>query len=49
MALKAPQSVSPNVVFFVVTALFIVWMQRNGRWKLLVGAMDGSFQVRTRA
>lgn len=42
-------NVNPNVAFFVVTALFIVWMQRNGRWKLVVGAMDGTLQVRSRA
>ncbi len=39
-------NVSPNYVFFVSTALFVVWMQRNKRWSLLIGAMNGTYTVR---
>ena len=39
-------NVSPNYVFFVSTALFVVWMQRNKRWALLSGAMSGKYTVR---
>ena len=39
-------NVSPNYVFFMSGALFVVWMQRHKRWSLLVGAMDGSYGIR---
>ena len=39
-------NVSPNYVFFVSAALFAVWMQRNKRWTLFVGAMNGTYTVR---
>lgn len=45
--MNLPKSVSPNYVFFISTALFIVWMQRKGRWNLLVGAMDGTYRIRS--
>lgn len=40
-------SVSPNYVFFVSFALFAVWMQRNKRWTLMYGAMDGTYKLRS--
>jgi len=41
-----PRSVPPNAMFFTVLALFVIWMQRNKRWSLFVGAADGSLGVR---
>ncbi|HEY1645941.1 MAG TPA: hypothetical protein VGF75_06275 [Candidatus Saccharimonadales bacterium] len=35
-----------NYALGVSAALFIVWMQRNKRWGLVVKAMDGTYKVR---
>jgi hypothetical protein len=45
--MNVPSSVNPNYVFFVSMALFIVWMQRNGRWNLMIGTMDGTYKIRS--
>lgn len=38
--------VSPNAVFFVSFALFIVWMQRHKRFHLMIGAMNGTYKIK---
>jgi hypothetical protein len=38
--------VSPNAVFFVTGSLFIVWMQRNGRWSNLLKVMNGQYAIK---
>lgn len=42
-------TVTPNMVFFVDFALFLVWMQRHHRFTLLIGAMDGTYKIRPTA
>jgi len=39
-------NVSPNYAFFVSFALFVVWMQRNKRWALMIHTMDGTYTIR---
>jgi hypothetical protein len=36
-----------NYALGVSIALFIVWMQRNKRWALMLRAMDGTYKVRS--
>lgn len=43
--MQVPQ-VSPNAVFFVTGGLFIVWMQRNGRWSNLLKVMNGQYAIK---
>jgi len=45
--MNVPKSVNPNIAIGLPLALFIVWMQRNKRWNLMMGAMDGTFKVRS--
>jgi hypothetical protein len=47
--MNVPESVPPNLMFFTVLALFVVWMQRNKRWSLFVGAADGTLGVRPKS
>jgi hypothetical protein len=39
-------NVSPNAMFLVSGALFIVWMQRHKRWQLMIRTMDGQYHIR---
>jgi hypothetical protein len=45
--MQLPQSVSTNYMWGVCTALFIVWMQRNKRWALMIHTMDGTYKVQS--
>ncbi len=37
--------VSSGMVIGTSVALFIVWMQRNGRWALMIHTMDGTYKI----
>jgi len=44
--MNAPQSVPPNIAIALPLVFFIVWMQRNKRWHLMVGTMDGTYTIK---
>jgi hypothetical protein len=38
-------TVNPNLIIGLSASLFIVWMQRNGRWALMIHTMDNKYKI----
>ena len=42
-----PTSVNSNYAIGLPLAFFIVWMQRNKRWSLMIHTMDLTYKIRS--